>query len=294
MQDPTTPGARLRAIRTGLGLGQERVAKTLGMNPAQISRHEHDKVMFSPPVALRYASFFGVDIDYLMCADRPPPERPPMADTIPPNAATPGARLKTLRLSRGFKKLTPCARLIGVNAITMNHHELGLREITSQRAQVYARFFRVPASYILFGEYLPVQKTVDIVGWIEAGGQVIDMPPGGNEVRTVSIPAVEGQDLIAYAVIGEGLYPTYFHGDVVLTSKPNGHVDPLAVNNRECIVETASGARLIRVVKAEANGRFSIFGPHSPPQMHVRLRRAMPVVQINRGQLRDMPQRKTG
>jgi transcriptional regulator with XRE-family HTH domain len=295
MLEIATPGARLLAARTGLRLSQSDMAAELNMNAATISRHEHSKAALSPQVALRYATFFGIDVDYLLCHDiARSAAQTPLPPTSDAPATTPGSRLKALRISRGFTKLMPTARLIGVKPVTMNHHEMGLREITPRRAAIYAAFYRVPASYILFGETLPVDKYVDIVGTIEAGGRVAMMSLGGSDVQRIALPGDQALDLVAYVVLGEGLYPAYFHGDVVLTPKPNGHVDPLEVNNRECIVETASGERLIRLVKAESNGRFTIFGPHSPPQMHIRLRHAVPVVQINRGQLRAIPQHKPG
>jgi transcriptional regulator with XRE-family HTH domain len=289
MVDPMTPGARLRAVREGLGKAQEETAAAIGIHPTQISRHENDRKPFATKTALRYAEYFGVDVDYLLCRDinahmaswgEPPPADP---------TATPGTRLRELRAARGFKTRTACARLLGVNHVTMMHHEMGLRQITARRAQLYADFFRVPASYILYGENLPTPDFVALVGTIEAGGRVIDMPPHGSEVRQIPAPVGLAQDLIAYAVIGDDLYPSYFHGDVVMTTRPNGQIDAIAVNNRECIVTTASNEHLIRIVKAEEDGRFSIFGPHGPPQTRIRLKHAVPVLQINRGQLRNLP-----
>jgi DNA-binding XRE family transcriptional regulator len=290
MSDLETPGSRLHATRVGMGITQQAMATAIKINVAQISRHESGKVGVSRQTAFRYANFLGVDVDFLLCRDLHP-DLPMEQRPLPADApgATPGQRLRALRISRGFHTLTVCARLIGVNPITMQHHEMDRREITQRRAAVYAGFFRVEPAFILFGGRLRPPATVDIVGSIEAGGQVNPMPTQGNDVIQVPMPAGVELNLVAYVVRGEGLYPAYFHGDVVLTPRPNGHVDPAEINNRECIVKTASGDRLIRVVKAEANGRYTIFGWHAQPQMHIKLREASPVVQINRGQLRHMP-----
>lgn len=281
----STTGERLRAVRRGLGLEQQDVAVVFGVDPAVISRHEQDKRGLAEETALRYAKYYGVDVDFLLCRDvLETKEAAPL-----PKGSTRGARLRQLRIQRGYKRLAACARMIGVNSVTMTHHEMGLRDITRARAEVYAAFFRVPASYILFGEGLPEQHMVDILGTIMAGGRVNDMPPQTSEVRQISVPAAQALDLVAYVVSGDELYPALFHGDVVLCGKANGRIDALEINNRECIVTTASGEKLIRVVKAETDGRFSLFGPHGPPQFGVRLRSAMPVIQINRGQLRSSP-----
>jgi transcriptional regulator with XRE-family HTH domain len=281
----TTTGERLRTVRRGLGLEQQDVAIVFGVDTSVISRHERDKRGLAEETALRYAKYYGVDVDFLLCRDVLP-----KTETVTlPQATTRGARLRELRVARGYKRIAPCARMIGVNVVTMTQHELDLRDISRQRAEVYAAFFRVPAGYILFGEALPAQNLVDIVGTIAAGGRVDDMPPQGSEIKQITVPAAQGHDLAAYVVTGDDLYPALFHGDVVLCSKPNGHIDALEINNRECIVTTASGEKLIRVVKAESEGRFSLFGPHGPPQFNVRLRSAAPVIQINRGQLRTSP-----
>jgi transcriptional regulator with XRE-family HTH domain len=292
MNEKVTPGERLRAVRVGLGLEQAHVAHALGVNAAVVSRHEHGRRGIAEETALRYAKYYGVPVDFLLCRDKPADPIVATATVSKQKPRTRGDRLRELRLARGYVKLAPTARMIGVNPTTMTHHEKGLREITRRQAEIYGAFFRVPASFILFGDDLPAQNLVPIVGRIIAGGRVEEMPTTDNEIKRVAVPAAQNQELEAYAVTGDELYPAYFPGDVVFCAKGTGRggkIERLEINDRECIVITASGDKQIRVVKAEPNERYSLFGPHAPPQFHVRLRAAWPVVQINRGMLRAAP-----
>lgn len=288
----------------GLGLEQQHVAQALGIDATVISRHEKGRRGISEEAALRYAKYYGVPVDYIL--DGPaivmPKHDKPVAKNVPESGIpkSRGQRLHDLRRGRGYVKLAPTARMIGVNPITMQHHEKGLREITRQAAEMYARFFGVPAGYILFGEDLPKTQYAHIVGYITAGGRVSAMPHSVTvrEERRVpiaaAIPASTDaelkQDILAYLVQGDELFPAYFDGDVVLCSQGAGEISPLEVNGCECIVTTPSGEVLLRIVKPEGEGKYTIFGHNMPPQFGVRLVTAWPVVQINRGRARNIPQ----
>jgi DNA-binding XRE family transcriptional regulator len=145
-EDYDTLGRRLRTVRLGLGLDQQVVSKALGIAPTVISKHEHDRRNVSEEAALRYAKYYGIPVEHLL--DAPKEKRPPKdVDVIPRFQGEPksrGERLERLRQSRGFMKLAPTARMIGINPTTMTHHEKGLREITRQAAELYARFFPRP------------------------------------------------------------------------------------------------------------------------------------------------------
>ncbi|HTI78943.1 MAG TPA: helix-turn-helix domain-containing protein [Acetobacteraceae bacterium] len=281
-------------MRIGLGLEQQDVANALGINAAVISRHENDRRHVGEEAVLRYAKFYGVTLDFLLDGPSMKTTSRKRSTVVGP-AATRGDRLRQLREDRGFVKLAPTARMIGVNPVTMTHHEKGLREITRQAAELYARFFNVPAGFILFGDDLPGETLVDIVGQIEAGGNIRTMQTG-EDVRRVAIPTgmsarqVNGAPrptLVAFEVTCDSLYPTYFRGDVVIVARDQGPILPLSVNERECIVTTASGDVKLGIIRSEGEDYYSIIGPHAPPLFHVRLQSAAPVLQIHRGLLRN-------
>jgi len=287
--DHSSLGDRLRTVRTGLGLEQTHVAQALGVDPAVVNRHEHDKRGVSEEAALRYAKYYGVPVEFLLQGPKTlATNHDAVIAGIP---KTRGERLTFIRRQRGFVKLAPTARMIGVNPITMNHHERGLREITRQAAELYAGFFGVTAGYILFGEGLPEENFASIVGQIASGGRVNDMPVigSGEEVRRVAVPPMpwmaDNHQLEVYEVVGDDLYPVYFNGDVIVVQCNDGPVSALDINGRECIVTTASGEKLLRLVKYEGEDHYTIFSPHAPPQFGVRLRAALPVRSIHRGML---------
>jgi transcriptional regulator with XRE-family HTH domain len=278
--------ARLRQVRATLGIPAQVVCAALNIDPAQLSRHETGARGIGSETIAKYAEYYGVDYDFLVgkavMSSAP-------NDTSWTLQDTPGKRLKALRRSRGYPSPTNAARALGMSTVTMNQHERDLRSITTMAAERYAAFYRVSPAHILFGAPLPTQTSVPIVGYLGVGGTVIDMTPNGTELREIPAPVGQNVDLVAYRVIGDHLYPVLHDGDVVLAEKPNGApIDANRINNRECIVTAATGEKQIRVVRAESNGRYSVFGYHMPPQFNVKLVEACVVVQINRGQLRGV------
>jgi len=303
MSESSTVGKRLRTVRLGLGLDQQVVAEQLGIDPTQISRHERDRRKVSEETALRYAKYYGVKVDFLLQGPSPQPFPPNTYIESGDHGKIPesgipksrGQRLQDLRKGRGYVKLAPTARMIGVNPITMTHHEKGLREITRQAAEVYARFFNVTAGWILWGEDLPAGNFAPIVGVINGDGRVNDMPESvtpGVEDRVPIAALADGtdpQEVVAFLIGDNSLYPRYAEGDVVLSNKVSGEISPLDINDCECIVTTPSGETSLRFVKPEGEGRFTIYHHNIPPEFGVRLVSAWPVVQVNRHRARTPP-----
>lgn len=60
-------GKRLKYLREGIGVSQEKLAKMLNTTQSSINRYENGQT--EPPVELfrRYADFFDVSLDYIFC-----------------------------------------------------------------------------------------------------------------------------------------------------------------------------------------------------------------------------------
>ena len=58
--------ARLKELRGEMGIGQNRLAKELGLSNASISYWETGKQEPCASTLVKLASFFGVTIDYLL------------------------------------------------------------------------------------------------------------------------------------------------------------------------------------------------------------------------------------
>ena len=65
---------------------------------------------------------------------------------------SPSDRLKEARVLRGFTSAAQAAEAIGLNKSTYRHHENGTRDIQTEAAQRYARFFHTQPEWILYGK----------------------------------------------------------------------------------------------------------------------------------------------
>ena len=68
-------GARLRVLRQGVGLSQEKIAKLIGTSQVSINRYESG-AGFPPEKTLRwYADYFDVSLDYIFARTEHPQGR---------------------------------------------------------------------------------------------------------------------------------------------------------------------------------------------------------------------------
>lgn len=58
-------GDRLRQLREGYGLSQNRLGKMIGLPQASIYRYEHAESVPAPRTLLWYADYFDVSLDYI-------------------------------------------------------------------------------------------------------------------------------------------------------------------------------------------------------------------------------------
>lgn len=65
-------GQRLRLLREGVGFSQNKLAQTFGVRQSSINRYETSETMPGPEIAIRYADYFDVSLDYIYCrTDKP-------------------------------------------------------------------------------------------------------------------------------------------------------------------------------------------------------------------------------
>lgn len=132
--------------------------------------------------------------------------------------STPGDRLKQARAKAGYEKAKAAAEAMGVPYYTYAQHENGTRGLPSDAADRYARFFRVPAEWLLWGRGAsdPDGSMVPILGYVGAdpsgeiifatGQQTGDMapaPPGG---RALPVVEVKGHSMRGFADDGSLIY----------------------------------------------------------------------------------------
>ncbi|MBF9234703.1 S24 family peptidase [Microvirga alba] len=129
------------------------------------------------------------------------------------------ARLKEARLKAGFKSMPAAARTMRVNISTYKAHEAGTNGFDTPDARIYAKAFKVSASWLMTGdetpedaetEAAPEQASVphaDVVGEVAAGRWLsVDFH---DEAKYEPVPFVPGRfaDLpqTAYRVVGPSM-----------------------------------------------------------------------------------------
>lgn len=83
-------GKRLKNLREGIGISQEKLAKLLGTTQSSINRYENGQTEPSIGIFRKYADFFDVSLDYIFARVEEPkgklyeyhPELPPDKEEI--------------------------------------------------------------------------------------------------------------------------------------------------------------------------------------------------------------------
>jgi transcriptional regulator with XRE-family HTH domain len=67
-----TVGARLRRLREGIGLSQQKIANMFETAQPNINRYEHNQSDAPYRILRHYADYFDVSLDYILCrTDKP-------------------------------------------------------------------------------------------------------------------------------------------------------------------------------------------------------------------------------
>lgn len=172
---------------------------------------------------------------------------------------TPNQRLVRAREKAGYQTASEAARAFGWNENTYRSHENGERGLRLDVAARYARQFKCSLFYLLFGiegpevlaEYkVPSEIYNKLIGYIDADGQYKDYPAhghGGHVEKYVETDVYVSNASWTAEIRSSrpilGCYPK----DLLIIS-PN-RVDPKEYIGKLAIVETDSGAQLLRRIR---------------------------------------------
>lgn len=179
---------------------------------------------------------------------------------------SPHERLQTIRRTRGFETATDAARRFHWNANTYRSHENDSRPLSKKAAAAYAKAFKCPVGWLLYGEGDPGNRlTIPVVGYVSAGSETfyfsdndqnldeVEMPPGGTE-KTVAVQ-VRGTSMPGIADDGWIIY----YDDV--RSPPTDDI-----LNKLCVVRLKDGRTLVkRILKGRKQGSFDLWSTNEPP-----------------------------
>ena len=190
---------------------------------------------------------------------------------------TRGQRLQQARRDAGFSTAREAAARIGVKYDTYAQHENGIRGFPADRAETYARAFKVDVSWLLFGETAPAPAPapshVPIIGFVGANpdgsvlyadgqesGDLVPLPPGGND--SARALEVRGHSMPGLAEDGALIYFEEQHS----TPAPDMLGHPV-------VLETETGEVLVkRLLRGRSRGRYDLESIAGPTREDVRIR----------------------
>ena len=163
-----------------------------------------------------------------------------------PHQVQPHERLKTARKEAGFKSAAKAAECLGVQVTTYRTHENGQNGIPPRKAALYAELFNKTPEWILYGKENTQDLVVPILGVIEGKGNILPFAGGdGISPEVIQAPAGVGRNSGALRIAGDGLFPRYEAGDLLIYGDPTTY--EYAVG-KECIVVLSSGSSILRKV----------------------------------------------
>ncbi|GEO81315.1 XRE family transcriptional regulator [Pararhodospirillum oryzae] len=191
-----------------------------------------------------------------------------------------GQRIAQARKELGLSQYA-LANLLGVNQSTVAYYERGRNIPKPWIVEDIARLLNVSASYLLYGRE-HADPPVPIMGRVEAGGVVVYEAETPTE--TVEAPPGVSSRTEALRVEGDALWPVYRAGDLLFHAVADLHRAPEEVWGRDCVVRTASGATLVRLVKrGRTRALFTLAAFNAPDEEDVALDMAAPIRWIRRG-----------
>jgi hypothetical protein len=197
-------------------------------------------------------------------------------------AKTPADRLRMLRIAAGYDRAKDAGNAIGVGSpVSYQHHESGQRNVTREKAKVYAKFYDVSASMILYGEdsASPTVK-VPVTGTLGMHFRIIKMRDSTEIATEIDPPPVMvHHKLEAIAVLDNKNYPEYRAGDAVYFEP--GALPP-GLAGKECVVEISNGERMICDVTEQANGLFTLTAKDRAPMTDMAINFAAPILWVRR------------
>lgn len=173
----------------------------------------------------------------------------------------PFERLQEARAKAGYDSPTDAAKAYGWRQSTYISHENGTRGLKPAVADRYARAFRVPAEWILFGKGRRAHpetragRTLRVVGYVGAGAQTFFFDDQGD-LDEVPAPDGASEETVAVEVRGESLGALFdrwlvFYNDVhrPVTTDQIG---------RLCVVGLRDGRIMVKKIQ-RSRGKSTFF-----------------------------------
>lgn len=178
-----------------------------------------------------------------------------------------GDRLTKARENAGFEDATAAAAALDVNRNSYIQHENGTRGFKRDRAELYARRFRVSLEWLLTGKgpMRPKDKRLaKLVGYVGAGAAMNLYRDGHEPDEWVEAPDGSTADTVAVEIKGESLGPLFDRWLVFYDDRR----DPVTRDmiGKLCILGLADGRVLIKkLAKGGIAGYWTLLSNFEPP-----------------------------
>jgi transcriptional regulator with XRE-family HTH domain len=207
-----------------------------------------------------------------------------------PRPATPGERLKDLRIRAGYQTVEEAALKLGVayrdksgelrGYSTYAQHESGHR-MPTRAAERYARHFGVSPGYLLYGKVGEAQR-IPVLGVIGVKGKVSK----ARARETLEAPRGEeghAAEFGAFRIADADLWPFLREGDYVVYQTETFAKPPIpkTLDGRRCLVQLGDGTMGIYEFALQKNGSITLRSTQGGPIKNARVQRAAPVLWVN-------------
>lgn len=170
-------------------------------------------------------------------------------------------RLRQAREKAGYRDASEAARAFGWTVPTYISHENGTRGLRPDVAKKYAKSFRVPSQWLLYGEGRNAQdavsttkRVVPLVGKVSAGARMYFADHG--HLDEVPAPPGASDTTVAVEVDGDSLGPAFNHWLVFYDDVHRPVREELI--GKLCVVGLDDGRVLIKILQ-RARGKPGIF-----------------------------------
>ena len=204
---------------------------------------------------------------------------------------TMGQRLKYAREKAGIPSAMAAAKRFGWTPSTYAAHENGQNEFSVERAERYARAFKVSAGWLLSGQgEIGTKNSVTVEGLVSAGGAIETRFEniGHEGLEEIEVPVPLPLNAAGFRVAGDSMFPRYDDGDVIIVIRRERPPEELLFS--EALITTADGNRYLkRIVSSSRKGYFDLESFNAPPIRNVKIRTAEEVeIVIRRGQWKTL------
>lgn len=194
-----------------------------------------------------------------------------------------GERLRKARMHAGLT-IAQAAEAFGQKLSTYTQNDNGTRGFGREKAEIYARRFKVSLEWLMTGKGPMVPgrgRTLKVLGFVGGGAAIheLDEHGRGDSLDEIDAPPGTGRDAAAVVVRGDSMWPAVHDGEIIVYDEPTD--DPARLIGRKVVVKVVDGRMLVKMLRrGSLPGFWSLDSFNGPPIENVELLWAAPITAI--------------